>query len=215
MLFRSYTYKDKVYPARSWNQIYVEICGLLFTDYRDAFMGIMNEDIPGYNALAFADERNYRRMQVPKSFAPGYYLESNLDATAIVRKMRGLHQLIRLGDKLRISYRRSEDKGGEISEEATSKEWIIVQLKARGLTYQDKRSWGGCLWIVGDHRLDAFVQECREKGYKLSYKADGCKTYPNCPVWWTKNHVEEEVDTSDFRRRLDESFRPLDRKSVV
>ena len=205
----SYTYKDKVYPARSWNQIYVEICGLLFTDYRDAFMGIMNEDIPGYNALAFADERNYRRMQVPKSFAPGYYLESNLDATAIVRKMRGLHQLIRLGDKLRISYRRSEDKGGEISEEATSKEWIIVQLKARGLTYQDKRSWGGCLWIVGDHRLDAFVQECREKGYKLSYKADGCKTYPNCPVWWTKNHVEEEVDTSDFRRRLDESFRPF------
>lgn len=106
----SYTYKDKVYPARSWNQIYVEICGLLFTDYRDAFMGIMNEDIPGYNALAFADERNYRRMQVPKSFAPGYYLESNLDATAIVRKMRGLHQLIRLGDKLRISYRRSEDR---------------------------------------------------------------------------------------------------------
>ena len=101
----------------------------------------------------------------------------------------------------------SQDKDGDISEKVPSKEWIIVQLKARGLTYQDKRSWGGCLWIVGDHGLDAFVQECRVKGYKLSYKVDGCKTYPNRPVWWTKDHVEEKVDTSDFRRRLDESFK--------
>lgn len=190
----SYTYKGEVYPAKSWNRIYVEICGLLFADYRDAFMGIMNEDIPGYNTLAFADERNYRRMRVPKSFAPGYYLESNLDATTIVRKIRGLHQLFGLGDKLRISYR-SEDGGGETSEKAPNKEWIIVQLKARGLTYQDKRNWGGCLWIVGDHGLDAFIQECRIKGYKLSYKADGCKTYPNRPVWWTKDHVAKEADT--------------------
>ena len=190
----SYTYKGEVYPAKSWNRIYVEICGLLFADYRDAFMGIMNEDIPGYNTLAFAEERNYRRMRVPKSFAPGYYLESNLDATTIVRKIRGLHQLFGLGDKLRISYR-SEDGGGETSEKAPNKEWIIVQLKARGLTYQDKRNWGGCLWIVGDHGLDAFIQECRIKGYKLSYKADGCKTYPNRPVWWTKDHVAKEADT--------------------
>lgn len=70
-----------------------------------------------------------------------------------------------------------------------------MQLKARGLTYQDKRNWGGCLWIVGDHGLDAFIQECRIKGYKLSYKADGCKTYPNRPVWWTKDHVAKEADT--------------------
>lgn len=188
----SYTYKGEVYPAKSWNRIYVEICGLLFADYRDAFMGIMNEDFPGYNTLAFADERNYRRMRVPKSFAPGYYLESNLDATTIVRKIRGLHQLFGLGDKLRISYR-SEDGGGETSEKAPNKDWIIVQLKARGLTYQDKRNWGGCLWIVGDHGLDAFIQECRIKGYKLSYKADGCKTYPNRPVWWTKDHPKQPI----------------------
>lgn len=68
-----------------------------------------------------------------------------------------------------------------------------MQLKARGLTYQDKRNWGGCLWIVGDHGLDAFIQECRIKGYKLSYKADGCKTYPNRPVWWTKDHPKQPI----------------------
>ena len=108
-------------------------------------------------------------------------------------------------DQLLVDF--SQDKGGEISEKVPNKEWIIVQLKARSLTYQDKRSWGGCLWIAGNHALDAFVQECRVKGYKLSYKADGCKTYPNRPVWWTKDHVKERVDTSDFRRRLNESFK--------
>lgn len=100
----NYTYRGQIYPAKSWNRIYVEICGLLFADHRDAFMSIMNGDVPGYNALAFADERNYRRMRVPKSFAPGYYLESNLDATSIVRKLRGLYQLMDVGDELQIVY---------------------------------------------------------------------------------------------------------------
>lgn len=205
----SYTYKSEVHSAKSWNQIYVEICGLLFDDYRDAFMTIINADIPGYSSLAFSDEQHKSSMRVARCFAPGFYVESNLDATTIVRKIRGLYQLFGLGNKLQISYRRNADKGGEISEKAPSEEWIIVQLKARGLTYQDKRSWGGCLWIVGDHRLDSFIQECKVKGYMLSYKADGCKIYPNCPVWWTKTHVEKKIDISDFSRRLDENFKPF------
>ena len=91
------------------------------------------------------------------------------------------------------TYRRSEDRGGEISEKTSNEEWIITQLKAQRLTYQDKRSLGGCLWIAGDHGLDAFVQECRAKGYTLSYKADGCKTYPNRSVWWTKDHPKHLI----------------------
>lgn len=90
-------------------------------------------------------------------------------------------------------YRRSEDRGGEISEKTSNEEWIITQLKAQRLTYQDKRSLGGCLWIAGDHGLDAFVQECRAKGYTLSYKTDGCKTYPNRSVWWTKDHPKHLI----------------------
>lgn len=100
----SYTYRDILHNTKSWNRLYVEVCGLLFADYREAFMNIMNGDVPGRSALAFADEQNYRRMRVPKSFAPGYYLESNLDATTIVRRIRGLSQLFNLGDELRIAY---------------------------------------------------------------------------------------------------------------
>lgn len=205
----AYEYNGVTRRVNKWGKLYADLCGRLMEDYHDAFMSIMNADIPGHNSLAFADEQHKGYMRAARCFAPGFYLESNLDATTIVRKICGLYQLFKLGDKLRISYKRNEGKGGEISEKVPNEEWIVVQLKARGLTYQDKRSWGGCLWIVGDHRLDAFVQECRVKGYTLSHKADGCKTYPSRPVWWTKDHVEEKVDTSEFRRRLDESFKPF------
>lgn len=101
----SYTYRGTLYNAKSWNRLYVEVCGLLFADHREDFMGIMNGDIPGGSALAFADEQNCSRMRAPKSFAPGYYLESNLDATSIVRKLCGLHQLFGITDELKIEYR--------------------------------------------------------------------------------------------------------------
>lgn len=128
----SYMYKGVPYDTKSWNRLYVEVCGLLWTDHREAFMSVMNGDIPGYSALTFADEQNYRRMRVPKSFAPGYYLESNLDATSIVRKLCGLHQICGLTDELQIEYRRVEgyqpsepkahhniDAAGQIPEDTT------------------------------------------------------------------------------------------------
>lgn len=101
----SYTYRGALYAAKSWSKLYVEVCSFLFADHREAFMGIMNGDVPGYSALAFADEQNYRRMRTPKRFAPGYYLESNLDTTSIVRKICCLCQLFGLTDELKIEYR--------------------------------------------------------------------------------------------------------------
>ncbi len=116
-------------------------------------------------------------------------------------------------DRLRVDfsqdnfYRKAEDNVSVFPEKPDTDEWIIVQLKARGLTYQDKRTREGCLWIVGGHVLDTFVQECKGKGYTLTFKAAGCKTFPNQPVWWTKDFVEQKIDTSDFRRRLDDGFK--------
>lgn len=76
-------------------------------------------------------------------------------------------------------------------ETAFAEEWILAQLKVRGLTYQDKRTKDGCLWIVGGHELDSFIQECKDKGYILTFKADGCRIYPERPVWWTKTIGKE------------------------
>lgn len=74
-------------------------------------------------------------------------------------------------------------------------DWIISQLKSRGLTYRDKRNWDGCLWIVGGHELDGFIQSCIECGYTMSFKADGCKSFPDKSVWWTKSRPVPQVQT--------------------
>lgn len=119
----SYIYKGEQHPAKSWNRTYVEICGLLFADHREAFMGIMNGDVPGYNALSFADEQNHRRMRVPKSFAPGFYLESNQDATSIVKRLRGLHQLFNVGDDLQIIYTKTRDSELSVKSGESDRKW--------------------------------------------------------------------------------------------
>ena len=102
-----YVYKKKYYATKSWNGLYVELCMLLFEDYHDAFMSVMNGDVPGYHALAFADEEHKGQMRVARSFAPGFYLESNIDATTIMRRICGLYRLFGLDDQLTIMYHRT------------------------------------------------------------------------------------------------------------
>ena len=186
----AYTYKGKVYAAKSWSRLYVEICGLLFSDYHDAFMGIINGDIPGYNALAFADEQHKNGMRAARCFTPGFYLESNLSATTIVRKLRGLYQLFNLGDDLRISYIIIGDTEiDEVSEES-DEEWLIHELRTREIPYVDNRSADGCLWIVSDMSIPILMSEAAERGYRFRIKQDGCRAFPNRPVIWTKDQPE-------------------------
>lgn len=68
-------------------------------------------------------------------------------------------------------------------------EWIISQLKNLKLTYQDKRNASGCLWIIGGHELDRFMQECKSHGYEMHYKSDGYKAFPEKAAWWTTSRT--------------------------
>ena len=70
-----------------------------------------------------------------------------------------------------------------------SEEWIISRLKNLKLTYQDKRNMEGCLWIVGGHELDRFMQECESHGYDMHYKSDGYKAFPGKAAWGTRSRT--------------------------
>ena len=194
-----YIYKGDRHDAKSWNRLYVEVCGLLFVNYRDVFMTIMNGDIPGYNALAFADEQNCRRMRVPKGFAPGYYLESNVDATTIVRRIRGLHQLCKLGDDLRISYIRLNSREMVDGPKSSGEEWLLHELRAKGIRFADNRPVDGCLWIASDMSIPLSLKEAAERGYRIWLKQDGCRAFPNRPVLWTKDQptTKEKSEIAD------------------
>ena len=204
----SYTYKGTSYPAKSWNGIYVEICGLLFADHREAFMRIMNGDIPGYNSLAFADEAHKSGMHAARCFAPGYYLETKLSATDIVRRIRGLYRLFDLGGNLRISYTKTGDEKPSVVADDSGEEWIIRELRQKKIPFTDNRSLDGCLWIASDMNIPISLKEAAERGYRLRLKQDGCRAYPNRPVLWTKDQPKKPINTVDFRRKLDESFKP-------
>ena len=191
----SCTYRGKQLACSSWNKLYVDLCGRMFDDYHDAFMTIMNSDVPSYSTLAFADEQHKPALRYPRSFAPGYYLEGNIGATNLVRRISGLCNLFSLGSELHISYRSTKDATNAKPDEPLE-EWIIVQLKARKISYQDKRPLGGCLWIRGNIDIPLPLNECHEHNYHLHYKPDGCKVWPNEPAWWTTDQPEQRKSTS-------------------
>lgn len=194
----AYEYNAITKRVNKWGKLYADLCGVLFEDYHDAFMGIMNGDIPGYNALAFADEQHKAGLRVARCFAPGYYLESNLDATTIVRKIRGLHQLFGLGHRLRISYVQTDGANGSVQEKPVEK-WLLHELRKLNIPYVDNRSNEGCLWIASDMSIPISLSEAANHGYRLRFKPDGCRAFPNRPVLWTKDQpvTKDKSETAD------------------
>ena len=188
----AYEYNGTTRRVNKWGKLFADLCGELFEDYHDAFMRIMNGDVPGYNFLAFADEQHKSSMRVARCFAPGYYLESNINATTIIRRIKGLYQLFSLEGKLRIAYRKTDDKAIESAAKAAGEEWILAELKRLRIPYIDNRSLDGCLWIASDMSIPISLEKAAKHGYHLQFKADGCRAYPNRPVFWTKEHPKLE-----------------------
>lgn len=55
----------------------------------------------------------------------------------------------------------------------TQSEDILTFLKNRNVTYIDKRSNGGALWIIGGHELDSIVAEAKNMDIVFRFKAGG------------------------------------------
>lgn len=199
----AYEYKGVTRRVNKWGKLYADLCGALFEDHRDAFMSIMNGDIPGYNALAFADEQHKGGMRVARCFALGFYLESNMDATSIVRRIRGLYRLFDLGDSLRIAYTRQGDTKVVPDPEETDEEWLIRELRALKIPYVDNRAADGCLWIASDMSIPIPLNEAADRGYRLRFKQDGCRAFPNRPVLWTKDQPKQPAKAAPVIPTID------------
>ena len=83
----------------------------------------------------------------------------------------------------------------------TNEEWILRELKAHGIDFTDNRPVEGCLWIAADMSLPIPLEEIEQHGYKLQFKQDGCRTYPNRPVWWTKDQPAAQEYKTPKRTR--------------
>lgn len=72
------------------------------------------------------------------------------------------------------------------------KDWIIEKLDGWGIRYCDKRNKNGCLWILGGDELSVYIKICEAQGYEVRYRVQGCREFPNSPVWWTKTIIAKE-----------------------
>ena len=63
---------------------------------------------------------------------------------------------------------------------------ILTFLKNRNVTYIDKRSNGGALWIIGGHELDSIVTEAKNMDIVFRFKAGGGNATKGKNGWWFK-----------------------------
>ena len=63
---------------------------------------------------------------------------------------------------------------------------IIELLEYHGVTYVDKRSTGGALWIIGGRELGEVVQKAKTLGTHFQFKEGGGKISKGKDAWWSK-----------------------------
>ena len=109
-----------------------------------------------------------------------------------------------------------EESTEEDASEGTEEEWLIHELRVRNIPYVDNRPADGCLWIASDLSFPIAMSEVESHGYKLRFKQDGCRMFPDRPVLWTKDipgqvrsvkPTKKVAATAEFRKWLETDFR--------
>lgn len=95
--FASY-FEEEIEGVTSWRQLYIGVFKKLYEDYEDIIP--LNETFNNGNGrMDFCTEANKRQMRVPKEIVDGKFLETNLSATDIVRKIKRLLDICRVDEE--------------------------------------------------------------------------------------------------------------------
>lgn len=102
-----FSYKGKTVSCVSWNSLYVKLVCELYSDYEALFQ--FNMHFAGSSNVDFGSRV---RMRYPKVVSNNIYLECNVSATEIVRKIRWLLDYCSVNaDDVVITYRRMDGGG--------------------------------------------------------------------------------------------------------
>jgi len=93
----------------SWTQLYVQVVCCLYEDYPGSLKAYINHNIGGQGRPDFTDEDGVESMTAPKKVADNFYLESNISATDILKKVRRLLDLCNVDyENLVIHYQKKD-----------------------------------------------------------------------------------------------------------
>ena len=206
----SYSFFGKEKKTTSWEDLYIGVCKALFRNHRYAFEKIIRDTKANKCRLIVADKDLLSRIHKKENLGP-YYLVLKLSSTDYVHNIKlFLDECgVDYGNlKIKYYYNNEQKINNKTFTEAKKlvdtqteaispisqepKDWIITELKNRGISYKDLRADGLCLWILGNENdLASFVSECNQQGYNLRYSPNGCRWFPNKPVWWTRQRGEK------------------------
>lgn len=165
-VFASY-FEEEIEGITSWKRLYVNVFKKLYEDY-DVVIPINQSFHGGNGRFDFCTIENKEAMTYPIRIVDGKYLETNLSATNIVRKLKCLLDICLVDEEnLIIKYviKRWEKSSEETKE---SNKWENKNLTYKKADTIDKRS---IVDSVHEAKLDLFRQILREKypkGYRLN-----------------------------------------------
>ncbi len=68
----------------------------------------------------------------------------------------------------------------------TNKDPILSMVQDSGFEYADKRSNGGCLWIIaGEAEGKPLIDKCKQAGMKFAFSAKGGRASKHRPAWYS------------------------------
>ena len=107
----SFEYKDKVFEANKWGELYVKLISMLRVEYSPVFMKAEDKAVFNTGELMIASEGNKDQLKVPrKSIGAGQYIDANCPATRIVKRIKRFLDLCKIDySQLLIRYKKTND----------------------------------------------------------------------------------------------------------
>lgn len=72
----------------------------------------------------------------------------------------------------------------ENNTEYEAKEELLVYLERHNLEYIDKRSKGGCIWVIGGRSIEQYLKPLEKDGIKFIFKPVGGRTTRRRAAWF-------------------------------
>jgi len=87
---------------------------------------------------------------------------------------------------------------------------VVADVIDAHIDYVDNRNKRGCLWILGGHELQPFVDKCSGKGVVFHYSQSGCRASNGNPAWWTTDEYNSVNPTTPKNTETTQTANPPD-----
>ena len=184
MSFFNVNYND----FSNWSQLYIKVLGVLHSKFHDVILSLYGKNINGNGRIEIYDDGNV--MVAPKEFAPNLFVETNISATDIIKKIHYLIDLCGIDyDSLIIYYQKKESKNPDLKNKENYKEMSDSNMK----TLIDENALNSVSSIIDILKTDY------ENGFK--FDATSIRLLSNKSGCYIDNNIIDHLKKILFKRK--------------